>query len=189
MEANFHVLRRKVGMAERLSLPTAAMRGRRQLLLSVWTGAGLHLGRRATIPGDSGRASGEAALAQGRQGKFCTATPLLLLFCFSVAPLVVTDRFLQGDRELVIKGEDGRLYHWILPSFFQLLKDLAHEGREFAVVFRTFGSDLPRVLRVVQKALNDGAHPLFPDLPDLKVKYHRDEGAPWWRADSLHPYS
>lgn len=67
------------------------------------------------------------------------------------------------------KGEDGRLYHWILPSFFQLLKDLAHEGQEFAIVFRTFGSDLRRVLRVVQKALNDGAHPLFPDLPDLKV--------------------
>lgn len=184
MEANFHVLCRKVGMAERLPLPTATMRGRRQLLLSVWTSVGLHLGRGPTIPGDSGRASGDAALAQGCQGKFCTAPPLLLLlFCFSVAPRVVTDRFLQGDRELVIKGEDGRLYHWILPSFFQLLKDLTHEGREFAVVFRTFGSDLPRVLRVVQKALNDGAHPLFPDLPDLKVKkYHRDE-------DATHPYS
>lgn len=68
-----------------------------------------------------------------------------------------------------MKGEDGRLYHWILPSFFQLLKDLVHEGREFAVVFRTFGSDLPRVLRAVFRALNEGAHPLFPDLSDLSV--------------------
>lgn len=68
-----------------------------------------------------------------------------------------------------MKGEDGRLYHWILPSFFQLLKDLVQEGREFAVVFRTFGSDLPRVLRAVFRALNDGAHPLFPDLSDLSV--------------------
>lgn len=67
------------------------------------------------------------------------------------------------------KGEDGRLYHWILPSFFQLLRDLVREGRDFAVLFRTFGTDLPRVLRTVQRALKDGAHPLFPDLPDLKV--------------------
>lgn len=75
----------------------------------------------------------------------------------------------QGDRELAVKGEDGRLYHWILPSFFQLLKDLVQEGREFAVVFRTFGSDLARTLRAVFRALNEGAHPLFPDLSDLSV--------------------
>ncbi|KAM4563403.1 uncharacterized protein PAE49_011487 [Odontesthes bonariensis] len=75
----------------------------------------------------------------------------------------------KGDRELSVKGEDGRMYHWILPSFFQLLRDLIQEGREFAVVFRTFGSDLPRVLRAMSRALNEGAHPLFPDLPDLKL--------------------
>lgn len=78
--------------------------------------------------------------------------------------------FLQGNTELCVKGEDGRLYHWILPSFFQLLKDLVQEGLEFAVVFRTFGTDLPRVLRAVNRALNEGIHPLFPDLPNLKVK-------------------
>lgn len=77
---------------------------------------------------------------------------------------------LQGDKELSVKGEDGRLYHWILPSFFQLLRDLSQEGREFAVLFRTFGTDLPRVLRAVSRAL-DGAHPLFPDLPQLKVTW------------------
>lgn len=44
------------------------------------------------------------------------------------------------------------------------------EGREFAVIFRTFGTDLPRVLSAVSRALNEGAHPLFPDLPDLKVR-------------------
>lgn len=72
----------------------------------------------------------------------------------------------------MIKGEDGRLYHWILPSFFQLLRDLVREGRDFAILFRTFGTDLPRVLRTVQRALKDGAHPLFPDLPELKVRRH-----------------
>ncbi|CAN9515880.1 unnamed protein product [Ophioblennius macclurei] len=75
----------------------------------------------------------------------------------------------KGDQELSAKGEDGRLYHWILPSFFQLLRDLRQEGVEFAVVFRTFGTDLPRVLRAVSRVLNEGAHPLFPDLPDLKM--------------------
>ncbi|XP_022061673.2 uncharacterized protein si:dkey-32e6.3 [Acanthochromis polyacanthus] len=75
----------------------------------------------------------------------------------------------KGDRDLSVKGEDGRLYHWILPSFFQLLRDLVQEGREFAVAFRTFGADLPRVLRAVNRALNEGSHPLFPDLPDLKL--------------------
>ncbi|KAK2851018.1 hypothetical protein Q5P01_007294 [Channa striata] len=76
---------------------------------------------------------------------------------------------IKGDKDLSYKGEDGRLYHWIVPSFFQLLKDLVQEGREFAIVFRTFGIDLPRVLRAVNRALNEGAHPLFPDLPDLKL--------------------
>ncbi|KAI3357094.1 hypothetical protein L3Q82_015564 [Scortum barcoo] len=74
-----------------------------------------------------------------------------------------------GDKDLTIKAEDGRLYHWILPCFFQLLRDLVQEGREFAIVFRTFGTDLRRVLRAVDRALNEGAHPLFPDLPDLKL--------------------
>ncbi|XP_041802317.1 uncharacterized protein si:dkey-32e6.3 [Chelmon rostratus] len=82
----------------------------------------------------------------------------------------------KGDRELAVKGEDGRLYHWILPSFFQLLRDLVQEGREFAILFRTFGTDLPRVLRAVFKALNEGAHPLFPDLPDLKLSVNMTAG-------------
>lgn len=83
---------------------------------------------------------------------------------------------IKGDTELSVKGEDGRLYHWILPSFFQLLKDLVQEEREFAILFRTFGTDLPRVLRAVSRALNQGAHPLFPDLPDLKLSVNMTPG-------------
>ncbi|XP_047186644.1 uncharacterized protein si:dkey-32e6.3 [Scophthalmus maximus] len=82
----------------------------------------------------------------------------------------------KEDSELSVKGEDGRLYHWILPSFFQLLKDLVQDGREFAIVFRTFGSDLPRALRAVSRALNEGAHPLFPDLADLKISVNMSPG-------------
>ncbi|KAM6976989.1 uncharacterized protein FYW47_001835 [Aplochiton taeniatus] len=83
---------------------------------------------------------------------------------------------LNGDRELAVKGLDGKLYHWILPSFFQLLKDLVAEGREFAILFRTFGSDLPSVLAAVSRALTEGAHPLFPDLPDLKLSVNMSPG-------------
>ncbi|XP_069382167.1 uncharacterized protein [Paralichthys olivaceus] len=82
----------------------------------------------------------------------------------------------EANSELSVKGEDGRLYHWILPSFFQLLKDLVQEGWEFAILFRTFGTDLPRVLRAVHRALNEGAHPLFPDLPDLKINVNMTPG-------------
>ncbi|XP_029013440.1 uncharacterized protein si:dkey-32e6.3 [Betta splendens] len=82
----------------------------------------------------------------------------------------------KADRDLSAKGEDGRLYHWILPSFFQLLKDLVQEQREFAIVFRTFGTDLPRVLRAVNRALVEGAHPLFPDLPDLMLSVNMTPG-------------
>lgn len=76
---------------------------------------------------------------------------------------------LPAHKELSVKGEDGKLYHWILPSFFQLLQDLASQGIEFSIFFRTFGTDLPRLLMVVQRALEHGTHPLFPVLPQLKV--------------------
>ncbi|KAJ3586239.1 hypothetical protein NHX12_012639 [Muraenolepis orangiensis] len=83
---------------------------------------------------------------------------------------------LEGDKELSVKGEDGRLYHWILPSFFQLLRDLVAQGAEFSILFRTFGSDLPRVLSAVSRTLTQGAHPLFPDLLDLKLSVNQTPG-------------
>lgn len=75
------------------------------------------------------------------------------------------DTFAQG-------GQDGKLYHWILPSFFHLLSTLHQQGRQFSVILRTFGSDLPHVLHSVDAALA-GKHPHFPDLRELPVNtYH-----------------
>uniref|UniRef100_A0A3P9N6T6 Si:dkey-32e6.3 n=1 Tax=Poecilia reticulata TaxID=8081 RepID=A0A3P9N6T6_POERE len=54
----------------------------------------------------------------------------------------------------------------------------AWEGREFAIVFRTFGTDLPRVLKAMSRVVNEGAHPLFPDLPELKVRQLRVDMTP-----------
>ncbi|CAL8324929.1 unnamed protein product [Merluccius merluccius] len=82
----------------------------------------------------------------------------------------------KEDKDLSVKGEDGRLYHWILPSFFQLLQDLVAQGAEFSILFRTFGSDLPRVLSAMSRTLTQGLHPLFPDLPDLKLSVNQTPG-------------
>ncbi|XP_054834855.1 uncharacterized protein LOC129329348 [Eublepharis macularius] len=59
-------------------------------------------------------------------------------------------------------------YHFVLPSFFHLLQSLHQEGRHFAVIFRTFGGDLPRVLQAVHCAL-EGKHPHFPTLQDISL--------------------
>ncbi|XP_066469095.1 uncharacterized protein [Tiliqua scincoides] len=76
----------------------------------------------------------------------------------------------QGPRHslLSIQGERARHYHLVLPSFFHLLESLHREGRQFAVVFRTFGTDLPRVLQAVHCAL-EGQHPHFPTLQDISL--------------------
>lgn len=75
----------------------------------------------------------------------------------------------EEDQELAVRGEDGQLYHWILPSFFQLLQDLVAQGTEFAIVFRSFGNYLPSLLGTMHRVLTQGSHPLFPNLPTLKV--------------------
>ncbi|XP_061864394.1 uncharacterized protein LOC133626840 [Colius striatus] len=67
-----------------------------------------------------------------------------------------------------VEGEGGKRYHLILPAFFRLLAALHRDGRSFAVVFRTFGTDLPRALRAVAGALA-GQHPQFPALRDVAL--------------------
>eukprot|EP00439_Symbiodinium_sp_Y106_P020047 s3172_g2.t1 len=77
-----------------------------------------------------------------------------------------------------LKGE-GRMVgtKMVIPAFFELVSQLASQGRSFSVVFRTFGSDLP----VVQEEFNAfcaGLHPKYPDVrldgskpgfPDLRM--------------------
>lgn len=79
----------------------------------------------------------------------------------------------QPHPQLSIKDEEARHYHLVLPSFFCLLESLHREGREFAVIFRTFGTDLPRVLRAVSCAL-EGQHPSFPALGGISVSGHTE---------------
>lgn len=46
-----------------------------------------------------------------------------------------------------LRGHFARGEHFIAPGFFRLLMTLQRQKREFAVVFRTFGEDLPKVLK------------------------------------------
>lgn len=83
---------------------------------------------------------------------------------------------LPAHKELSVTGEDGKLYHWILPAFFQMLLDLTSQGIEFSILFRTFGTDLPRLLKVVQQALEHGTHPLFSVPPEPKLRVNTTPG-------------
>lgn len=74
----------------------------------------------------------------------------------------------EPHEELSLRDGQGECYHLLLPSFYRLLDALHRDGRAFAVVFRTFGTDLPRALRALRCAL-DGQHPQFPALRDLAV--------------------
>lgn len=76
------------------------------------------------------------------------------------------------DKVLAVTGEDGKAYHSILPSFFHLLESLRQEGRDFSVILRTFGTDLPRALHAVLYTM-EGRHAQFPDFQ--KVSLHVDQ--------------
>ncbi|XP_067854680.1 uncharacterized protein si:dkey-32e6.3 isoform X1 [Heptranchias perlo] len=67
------------------------------------------------------------------------------------------------DELLSVTGEDGKEYHWILPAFFELIDCLSSQNREFAIVLRTFGTDLSRTLKTMQVTLS-GQHPQYQHL-------------------------
>ncbi|XP_013379133.1 uncharacterized protein LOC106150714 [Lingula anatina] len=71
-------------------------------------------------------------------------------------------------------GTNGRRYHYLLPSFFNLLSTLYSQGRDFCVVLRTYGMDAANVLECI-KLFTGGLHPDFPHPLPLKV--HTKPGA------------
>ncbi|XP_069793270.1 uncharacterized protein [Narcine bancroftii] len=64
---------------------------------------------------------------------------------------------------LSVTDEDGKQYHRIIPSFFELLDCLMSQNREFAIVFRSFGADLCETLEAIQVTLS-GQHPQYQHL-------------------------
>lgn len=84
---------RTVGVAERRPLPAAPVCWRGELLLPVWTRAGLHLCCRPLLPQRPAAAPGSAAVAQRCQGKLrrsiCVWTHnpcvLVVVVCWSLS--------------------------------------------------------------------------------------------------------
>ncbi|XP_027562735.1 uncharacterized protein LOC113979590 [Neopelma chrysocephalum] len=115
--------------------------------------------------------------ARGRDPSFTEAGPGRRFRSLHARHLQLLEWPGRPHDALSVPGEPGERYHLILPSFFRLLDTLHRNGRAFAVVFRTFGTDLPRALQAVNSAL-DGQHPQFPTLRDVAVS-----GAPRVRWD------
>lgn len=78
---------------------------------------------------------------------------------------------------------------FILPSFFHLLIHLEEQGRDFRVVFRTFGIDLPHVVKEFN-CFCRGEHPLFPKVPaGLRRRViELPRGTGEWYRDSAGPH-
>ena len=54
------------------------------------------------------------------------------------------------------------MYH-IVPSFFHMVLSLERQHRDFVIVFRTFGDDIPRVI-LEWNMFCTGTHPLYPHV-------------------------
>jgi len=72
------------------------------------------------------------------------------------------------DQKLTIVGANGRLYHYLLPSFVKMLYDLQAGGYWFSIILRTYGVDAPKVLESIAHIVA-GNHPLFPGKLTIDV--------------------
>lgn len=89
------------------------------------------------------------------------------------APTTTKPEVVLVDRKLTIVGADGRLYHYLLPSFIKMLYDLQADGTRFSVILRTYGVDAPKVLDSIAHIVA-GNHPLFPGK--LAIEVNRQPG-------------
>eukprot|EP00444_Apocalathium_aciculiferum_P011491 CAMPEP_0183461442 /NCGR_PEP_ID=MMETSP0370-20130417/139672_1 /TAXON_ID=268820 /ORGANISM="Peridinium aciculiferum, Strain PAER-2" /LENGTH=338 /DNA_ID=CAMNT_0025653407 /DNA_START=37 /DNA_END=1053 /DNA_ORIENTATION=+ len=78
---------------------------------------------------------------------------------------------------------EGRFF--IIPAFFTLLLKLESGGRDFRVVFRTFGTDTADVIKEFN-VFCTGTHPCFPDVPESMSRFVLDpamDTGKWMRDD------
>ena len=83
---------------------------------------------------------------------------------------------------LTMSGKNGKQYHYILPSVYRIIHKLYEDGRDFAVIFRTYGLDAKNVLSSLSHGLS-GNHPYFPNTVEMNVnkipgKVHRPSDQP-----------
>ena len=70
--------------------------------------------------------------------------------------------------KLSMSGQNGKLYHYILPSVYQLIHKLEEDQRDYAIVFRTYGLDAKNVMSSMNVGLS-GQHPGFPTPLNLSI--------------------
>lgn len=83
------------------------------------------------------------------------------------------------DKMLTMVGCDKCHYHYLLPSFVRLLYKLQADGRDFAIVLRTYGMDARNVLSCLQYIIH-GNHPDF-DGHSLPIDVRTNPG--WVRRN------
>ena len=82
---------------------------------------------------------------------------------------------------ITTKGHDGTRYHYVLPSFLNLINQLAKCKRKFAIIFRTYGIDAMGILKALQATANK-RHPSFPNgidnlsIHNVVYKLKRENG-------------
>lgn len=64
----------------------------------------------------------------------------------------------QLHKRLTIPGRRYTRYNLLLPAFLKLVAFLVENNREFAIVFRTFGNDVSRVLSALKTAFSGAIH-------------------------------
>lgn len=74
------------------------------------------------------------------------------------------------DPAMTLKGNNGKNYHYVIPAIYYLIQHLHEAGQRFSIVIRTYGLDCENVLNSLQHSITTKRHPLFPNLPDLKLR-------------------
>ena len=69
--------------------------------------------------------------------------------------------------------KDGGKTHFILPAFFECLYQLEQSRRDYTIVLRTFGTDLPLVADAIH-AFAEGKHPLYPSFVNETIRLPKE---------------
>jgi hypothetical protein len=89
-----------------------------------------------------------------------------LRFPQTTTPSTATDIDTNTDTETAShthKNSSSEKFHYLVPSFLNLLKHLHDTRRQFTLVFRTYGQDLPELVTHFDEFC-EGKHPLYPDV-------------------------
>jgi hypothetical protein len=82
---------------------------------------------------------------------------------------IATDDSLRSLPANTVIGSDNQtLYHFILPAFFDLIRRLQRDKRDFSIILRTMGLDTQSFLETI-KLVFEGKHPDFKDIGQMNI--------------------